>query len=134
MFYDELEPDNETPMSETLGAPILEEEEGGGTRDLRNLLERKRQKREPYSSRYWECIVVWEPRERPIYGLWRHTGPECTTQEGPRPLDCIMAQEEIPGEPVKEAQIQPEEELREINLGAKLESHKPIFISSQLAA
>ena len=69
MFYDELEPDNETPMSETLGAPILEEEEGGGTRDLRNLLERKRQKREPYSSRYWECIVVREPRERPIYGL-----------------------------------------------------------------
>ena len=45
-----------------------------------------------------------------------------------------MAQEEIPGEPVKEAQIQSEEELREINLGAKLESYKPIFISSQLAA
>ena len=45
----------------------------------------------------------------------------------------MTAQEEIPGEPVKEAQIQPEEELREINLGAKLESHKPIFISSQLA-
>ena len=43
-------------------------------------------------------------------------------QEGPRPPDCMMAQEEILGEPVKEAQIQPEEELREINLGAKLGS------------
>ena len=69
MFYDELEPDNETPMSETPGAPILKEGKGGGTRDLRNLLERKRQKREPYSSRYRECIVVREPRERLIYDL-----------------------------------------------------------------
>ena len=55
-------------------------------------------------------------------------------QEGPKPPDCMMAQEEIPREPVKEAQIQPEEELREINLGAKLGSQKPVFISSQLAA
>ena len=45
----------------------------------------------------------------------------------------MMAQEEILGEPVKEAQIQPEEELREINLGAKLGSQKPVFISNQLA-
>ena len=45
-----------------------------------------------------------------------------------------MAQEEIPKEPVKEAQIQPEEELREINLGAELGSQKPVFISSQLMA
>jgi len=50
-------------------------------------------------------------------------------QVGP---ECMMAQEEVLGEPAKEAQIQPEEELREINLGAKLGSQKPIFISSQL--
>jgi len=46
----------------------------------------------------------------------------------------MMAQEEIPGEPVKEAQIQPEEELKEINLGAKLGFQNPVFIRSQLAA
>ena len=46
----------------------------------------------------------------------------------------MMAQEEIPKEPVKEAQIQPEEELKEIHLGAKLGPQKPIFISSQLMA
>ena len=45
-----------------------------------------------------------------------------------------MVQEEILEEPVKEAQIQPEEELKEINLGAELGSQKPIFISSQLIA
>ena len=46
MFYNELEPDDESPTPCTLGAPILEEEEDGGkgTRDLRNLLEKKRQK------------------------------------------------------------------------------------------
>ena len=44
MFYDELEPDNESPMP---GAPVLEEEKGGGTYDLRDLLKKKRQKREP---------------------------------------------------------------------------------------
>ena len=46
MFYDELEPDDENPVPGTLGAPILDEEEEGGrgVRDLRNLLERKRQK------------------------------------------------------------------------------------------
>ena len=46
----------------------------------------------------------------------------------------MMAQEEILEEPVKEAQIQPEEELKEINLGTELGSQKPIFISSQLMA
>ena len=46
----------------------------------------------------------------------------------------MMAQEEIPEEPVKEAQIQPEEELNEINLGTELGSQKPVFISSQLMA
>ena len=50
MFYDKLEPDDETSVSGTPRAPILEEEEGGGTRDLRNLLERKRQKWDPSSS------------------------------------------------------------------------------------
>ena len=42
MFYDVLEPDDESPTPGTPRAPILEEEEGGGTHDLRNLLERKR--------------------------------------------------------------------------------------------
>ena len=69
MFYDELEPDDESPMPGTLGAPILEEEEGGGTRDLRNLLERKRQRREPSTSGSWECVVVQEPGRRLIYHL-----------------------------------------------------------------
>jgi len=69
MFYDELEPNDETPTSGTPGAPILEKEEGGGTRDLRNLLERKRQKWEPSSSGSRECIVVREPKGRPIYHL-----------------------------------------------------------------
>ena len=58
MFYSELEPDDESPTPGTPRAPILEEEEGKGTRDLRNLLERKRQKREPSSSRSRECVVV----------------------------------------------------------------------------
>ena len=45
-----------------------------------------------------------------------------------------MAQEEILKDPVKEAQIQPEEELEEINLGAELGSQKPVFINGQLTA
>ena len=44
MFYDELESDDETLTSKNPRVPILEEEEGKGTRDLRNLLERKKQK------------------------------------------------------------------------------------------
>ena len=39
MFYNELEPDDESPMLGTLGTPVLEEEKGGGTHDLRNLLD-----------------------------------------------------------------------------------------------
>ena len=50
MFYDELEPNDESPTTGTLGTPILEEEERGGTHDLRNLLDRKRQKKEISSS------------------------------------------------------------------------------------
>ena len=73
MFYDELELDDENPMPGTPRAPILEEEEGGGggkdARDLRNLLERKRQKRELSLSRFRECVVVREPRGRLIYRL-----------------------------------------------------------------
>ena len=71
MFYDELEPDDENPAPGTSEAPILEEEkEGGrGTRDLRNLLERKRQKRELSSSGSQECVVVQELGGRLIYRL-----------------------------------------------------------------
>ena len=71
MFYNELEPDDESPTPSTPGAPILEEEEeerGRGARDLRNLLERKRQKRELSSSRSRD-VVVREPRGRVIYRL-----------------------------------------------------------------
>ena len=71
-FYDELEPDDESPAPGTPRAPILEEEEEGGgksTRDLRNLLERKRQKKELSSSRSRECVVVQEPEGRLIYRL-----------------------------------------------------------------
>ena len=73
MFYDELEPDDESPAPGTPGAPILEEEEeeegGRSTYDLRNLLERKRQKRELNSSGSRECVVVREPGGRLIYRL-----------------------------------------------------------------
>ena len=54
--------------------------------------------------------------------------------EGLELPDYMMAQEEILEDPVKEAQIQPEEELEEINLGAGLGSYRLIFISSQLVA
>ena len=71
MFYDELELDDENPAPGTSEAPILEEEkEGGrGIRDLRNLLERKRQKRELSSSGSQECVVVQELGGRLIYRL-----------------------------------------------------------------
>ena len=72
MFYNELEPDDENLAPGTPGAPILEEEEeerGRGARDLRNLLERKRQKRELSSSGSQECMVVREPGGRLIYHL-----------------------------------------------------------------
>ena len=70
MFYDELEPDDESSAPGTPGAPILEEEEGGrDTRDLRNFLERKRKKRESSSSGSRECVVVREPEGRLIYRL-----------------------------------------------------------------
>ena len=46
----------------------------------------------------------------------------------------MMAQEEILEDLVKEAQIQPEEELEEVNLGVGLGSQKLVLIRSQLAA
>ena len=69
MFYDELELDNKSPMPGTPGAPVQEEEEGGGICDLRDLLKRKRQKKEPSTSGSWECVVVREPGGRLIYCL-----------------------------------------------------------------
>ena len=44
----------------------------------------------------------------------------------------MVAQEEVPEEPAKETQIQPKEELKEINLGVELGSQKLVFINSQL--
>ena len=71
MFYDELEPDDENPMLGIPRAPILEEEEEGGrdARDLRNLLERKSQKRELSSLGSRECVVVRELGGKLIYRL-----------------------------------------------------------------
>ena len=47
MFYDELAPAKECPISRALGAPILEEKDmESNNHDLRNLLDRKRQKKE----------------------------------------------------------------------------------------
>ena len=66
MFYDELESDNESPMP---GAPVLKEEKGEGTYDLRDLLKKKRQKREPSTSGSQECVVVRELGGRLIYRL-----------------------------------------------------------------
>ena len=45
-------------MPGTLRAPILEKEEGSNTLDLRDLLDRKRQKKEASSSGSQECVVV----------------------------------------------------------------------------
>ena len=69
MFNDELVPNDECPIPGTSEAPVLEEEEVGGTRDLRNLLDRKRQKKEVSSLRSRECVVAWEPKSRLIYRL-----------------------------------------------------------------
>ena len=55
-------------------------------------------------------------------------------QKGLRLPDYMVTQEEILEDPYKEAQIQPEEELEEVNLGAGLGSPKPVFISSRLTA
>ena len=41
VFYDKLTLDDECPTPVTSGPPILEEEEGGSARNLRDLLDRK---------------------------------------------------------------------------------------------
>ena len=69
MFYDELTPDDECPTLGTLRAPTLKEEEGSNTYDLRDLLDRKRQKKENSSSRSRECVVVRKLEGRLIYHL-----------------------------------------------------------------
>ena len=69
VFYDELAPNDECPTLGTLGAPVSEEEEEGNTRDLRDLLNRKRQRKEASSLGSQECVVVREPRSRLIYHL-----------------------------------------------------------------
>ena len=70
IFYDELGSDDKSPILGTLGALVLEEEdEGGGTHNLRNLLEKERQKKETSSLGSQECVVVWELGGRLIYRL-----------------------------------------------------------------
>ena len=51
-------------------------------------------------------------------------------QEGPQSLDCMMAQEEVLEDLDKEVQIQPKEELEEVNLEVGRGSLKPVFISN----
>ena len=58
IFYDELAPDDECPAPKTLRAPVLEEEEQRNTNDLRDLLDRERQKKETSSSGSRECMVI----------------------------------------------------------------------------
>ena len=69
MFYNKLAPNDKCPTLGTPGAPVLEEEEEGGTHDLRDLLDRKRQKKEVSSLGSWECVVVREPGGKLIYHL-----------------------------------------------------------------
>ena len=45
VFYDELALDDKCPTLGTLGTPVLEEEEGRGTYDLEDLLDRKGKRR-----------------------------------------------------------------------------------------
>ena len=69
VFYDELTPDDECPTLGTPRAPILEEEEEGNTRDLRDLLDKKRKKKEASFLGSRECVIVWEPIGKLIYYL-----------------------------------------------------------------
>ena len=57
IFFDELKSDDESPTLKTLRASVLEEEEGGA-HDLRNLLDRKRQKKETNSLGFRSSIGV----------------------------------------------------------------------------
>ena len=58
IFYDKLGPDDKSPTLRTPGAPVLVEEKEGSTHDLRNLMDRKRQKKETSSLGSQECVVV----------------------------------------------------------------------------
>ena len=69
MFYDKLGPNDKSPTPRTPRAPVLEKEKGGGTHDLRNHLDKKRQKKETRSLGSWECVVVWKLGGRLIYGI-----------------------------------------------------------------
>ena len=69
VFYDELAPNDECPTLGTFGAPVSEEEEKGNTYDLRDVLNRKRQRKQASSLGSRECVVVREPRSRLIYHL-----------------------------------------------------------------
>ena len=137
MFYDELAPAKEYPISRALGAPILEEEdEESNNHDLRNLFDKKRQKKEEaISSDSRQCVIVQKLGGMAIYRLWRNTRLECSLQEGLGLPSCMIAQEEISKEHEdmeKETQIMPKEELEEVNLEVDLGNPKPILINSQL--
>ena len=69
MFYDELAVDDECPTLRTSGELVLEEEEGANTHDLRDLLDRKRQRKEASSLGSQEFVVVLELGGRLIYRL-----------------------------------------------------------------
>nr|POF02753.1 hypothetical protein CFP56_25112 [Quercus suber] len=81
------------------------------------------------SSKPIESILVLTSEEQGR-GIVKKARPS----EGPGPPKFMVAQKEVLEEPIKETQIQPEEELEEINLEAELGSQKPIFINSPLAA
>ena len=57
-------------LSRFLGVPILEEEEESNEHNVRNHLNRKRQKREEVSSSNlrW-CVIVHKPGGRVVYHL-----------------------------------------------------------------
>ena len=69
MFYDELAVDDECPTLRTSGELVLEEEEGANTHDLRDLLDRKRQRKEASSLGSQEFVVVLELGGKLIYRL-----------------------------------------------------------------
>ena len=69
MFYDELAVDDECPTLRTSRELVLEEEEGANTHDLRDLLDRKRQRKEASSLGSQEFVVVLELGGRLIYRL-----------------------------------------------------------------
>jgi len=58
MFYDELALNDECPAPRTLGAFILEEGEGSNTHNLRDILDKKRQKKKTSSLGSQECVIV----------------------------------------------------------------------------